>query len=68
MSVPCILEPSAAKVIPVIFVSAFRGDGTEGNPVRMISLYYSLDGELLACYDELNGPPDSFHTCQREAA
>lgn len=37
-----------------------RGDGSQENPERLVHLYFSLDGQLLACNDELNGPPDSF--------
>jgi hypothetical protein len=37
-----------------------RGDGSHGNPERLIELYFARNGDLLACYDPINGPPDSF--------
>ena len=49
-------------MIQVIFVPCHRGDGSLENPERVINQYFSLDGELLACYDEINGPPDSFRS------
>lgn len=60
MSVPCHLPPVRAAVVEVIHVSAMRGDGSAGNPERLIELYFARDGELLACYDPINGPPDAF--------
>lgn len=45
----------------VIHVAASRGDGSTENPERIIDLYFRPTGELLACYDPLNGPPDAFH-------
>lgn len=36
-----------AKVIPVIWTQERRGLGVDGNPVRLITQYFSLDGELL---------------------
>lgn len=47
-------------------VSAFRGDGSPGNPERLVNLYYAPDGTLLACHDPLNGAPDAF--CVRNGA
>ncbi|MBW7896540.1 MAG: hypothetical protein H3C27_15640 [Opitutaceae bacterium] len=41
-------------------MSAMRGDGSVGNPERLIELYFARDGDLLACYDPINGPPDAF--------
>lgn len=60
MSVECHLPPDKAEVIQVIAVDGMRGDGSPENPERLISLYFSLDGRLLACYDPINGPPDAF--------
>lgn len=54
------LPPDGVRVIPVIVVPCYRGDGSASNPERLIYQYFSLDGELLACYDEINGPPDAF--------
>lgn len=42
---------NSAKVIQVIESHAKRGNGTECNPSRIVTLYWSLDGELLAVYD-----------------
>lgn len=60
MSVPAHNPPHTARVVELIFVPAFRGDGSEGDPERMINLYFSKEGELLACYDPLYGPPDGY--------
>ncbi|RJX81271.1 hypothetical protein [Pseudomonas sp. LS-2] len=60
MSVPFHVPPSKAELIQVIHVAASRGDGSSANPERIIDLYFSPTGELLACNDPLNGPPDSF--------
>lgn len=60
MSIEFHLPPAMVQVFQVIHVVAWRGDGSKKNPERLIHLYYSLDGRLLACYDELNGAPDSF--------
>ncbi len=59
MSVERHLPPTAARV-SLIWVSAMRGDGSPGNPERSINLYFNDDGVLMACYDPINGPPDSF--------
>lgn len=61
MPVAMHIPPSNARLIQVIHVAASRGDGSERNPERIIDLYFRPDGTLLACYDPLNGPPDSFH-------
>ncbi|MNJ82555.1 hypothetical protein D3C77_820490 [compost metagenome] len=45
-----------------------RGDGSPSNPERLINLYFNDDGELMACYDPLNGPPDSFNAVFSTAA
>lgn len=37
-----------AKVIQVIEVDERRGRGVEGEPFRIVTQYWSLDGELLA--------------------
>lgn len=41
------------KVIQVIQSKASRGNGSEQNPNRIVTLYHSLNGELLAVYDPL---------------
>jgi hypothetical protein len=38
----------SAKVIQVIVTEVHRGDGVPGNPSRLITQYWTLDGELLA--------------------
>lgn len=60
MPIPCHMPPDRAAVIQVIHVSAMRGDGSAQNPERMIQLYFSLEGDLLACFDPLNGAPDAY--------
>lgn len=59
MSVPMHVDPSV-RVVMVLHVAAFRGDGSPGDPERMVHRYYDAPGELLACYDPINGPPDAF--------
>jgi hypothetical protein len=34
------------------------GDGTEGNPIRRLTEYWSLDGDLLATVDPLDQDKD----------
>lgn len=60
MPVPAHSPPHTARVVELIFVPAMRGDGSEGDPERMINLYFSKEGELIACYDPLYGPPDGY--------
>lgn len=40
-----------AKVIQVIEARCLRGVGTEENPHRLVTAYFTLDGELLADLD-----------------
>lgn len=40
------------KMMEVIHVVSFEGDGTEENPARLINEYYSKEGALLATKDE----------------
>lgn len=54
------LPPLTVKRVSLIFVAVTRGDGTPENPERTAFFYYDDDGELMACYDPINGPPDSF--------
>ncbi len=45
-----------AKVISVIQTESLRGLGTVGDPCRMVTQYWSMDGKFLAEYDpEING-------------
>lgn len=62
MSIPCHLPPYKAELVQLIHVAAYRGDGSEENPERIVNLYFSQQGELLACHDPLNGPADGFVT------
>lgn len=62
MPVPFHMPPHQARIVELIFVPAMRGDGSKENPERIINLYFSKEGELMACYDPLNGPPDGFST------
>ncbi len=43
----------SAKVIQVIETKAARGAGTEEQPARCVTQYWSLDGEFLAEVDDL---------------
>ena len=38
----------SARVIQVIETKALRGEGTCENKIRIVTQYWSLDGELLA--------------------
>lgn len=40
------------KMIEVIEIVAYEGEGTEESPARLINQYYRKDGELLAENDE----------------
>lgn len=40
-----------AEVIQVVKTEALVGQGTHGDPCRMLTQYWALDGELLASYD-----------------
>ena len=60
MSIPMHLTPLTVKRVSLIYVAVMRGDGTEQNPERVAHHYYSDAGELMACYDSINGEPDSF--------
>ena len=45
-----------AKVISVIQTESLRGLGTVGDPCRMVTQYWSMNGKFLAEYDpEING-------------
>nr|WP_223961457.1 hypothetical protein [Burkholderia diffusa] len=48
-----------AKSVTVIVVRAMVGSSNEGDPPRAVRLHYSLDGELLAYFDPLVGPPNA---------
>lgn len=39
------------KVIQVISAEYVHGEGTEASPIRIITRYLTLDGEILAEYD-----------------
>lgn len=43
-----------AKVIPVIRTMAHRGSGTKESPLRWVTQYWSLGGELLAEKEDVN--------------
>lgn len=40
--------PRLVKMIEVVMVESLRGFGQQGDPVRVVTQYWSLDGELLA--------------------
>lgn len=37
-----------AKVIQVIAIESITGEGVEGDPIRLVREYFTLDGQLLA--------------------
>ena len=41
----------SARVIEVIEVKTYRGEGVEGDPVRTVTQFWSLDGKFLADND-----------------
>ena len=41
-------QPDKVSVIQVIEVVIARGKGTDDDPVRIVHLYYSMDGKILA--------------------
>lgn len=43
----------SAKVIRVIVIQEVRGDGSKGDPFRMATSYWSMDGERLAERDPI---------------
>ena len=43
---------NCAKIVPLIEVVAVVGKGTEKDPVREITQYWDLDGELLFTSDD----------------
>ena len=36
------------KIVPMVTVEAKVGDGTENNPVRIVTQYWNTDGEMVA--------------------
>lgn len=44
--------PKSAKEIKVIETISTRGSGYSGNPIRLVTQYWSLDGKLLAERDD----------------
>lgn len=54
----------SARVIKVIETKSTRGVGTSANPVRLVTQYWSLDGELLAEKDEFMREKLSQHLSQ----
>ena len=44
-----------ARVIRVIEIKSLVGDGTKDDPCRLITEYFSLDGERLARVKEFEG-------------
>jgi hypothetical protein len=51
--------PRSAKVAQVIVVEAVRGNGmVDGDPIRIVTQYWSFDGELLAEHDPVKPSSD----------
>lgn len=46
----------SVKVVQVIEATFPRGRGIEGDPVRIVTQFWSFDGELLAVNDPLDPP------------
>lgn len=40
---------------------ASRGDGTENKPMRLVTQYWSMDGELLFTIDPMDDPFSNVH-------
>lgn len=40
------------EIMEVIHIVSYEGEGTKGNPARLIDEYYSKDGALLAVKDQ----------------
>lgn len=53
-------KSQSAEVIPVICVEVSKGAGTPGDMCRIITEYWSLNGELLAVHD----PVDEDYDCE----
>jgi hypothetical protein len=47
-----------AKVIELIWVQSVFGKGVDGDPVRAVDEYYTLDGVLVARVDSWEGEED----------
>lgn len=60
MSIPMHINPLSVKRVTLTYVLAMRGDGSKENPERQVEYYYNDEGELVACHDPINGPPDGF--------
>ncbi len=43
--------PRSVRQVTVIEVEAARGLGVEGDPVRCVMQYWSMEGKMLAEYD-----------------
>ncbi len=50
--------PDSVKLIRVIETKTLRGAGTMDDPARIVTQYWSLDGELLADDDTYIKPID----------
>ena len=60
MAVPMYMSPISVRRVTLIQVMTMRGADSPENPGRMVTYYYDDNGELVACYDPINGPPDCF--------
>lgn len=56
------LLPEVRRVETLQLTVQRGAEGNPKNPLRWVWLYYGLDGQLLACYDPINGPPDAFNS------
>jgi hypothetical protein len=51
--------PESVAPLQVIQVIGCRGAGVEGDPIRHVIQFYSMDGRLLAESDPVKGSPPS---------
>lgn len=59
--IPIYAPPDRAEVVQLIYFAAMRGGSGPDNPAREVHFYFSFEGQLMACYDPINGEsPDVF--------
>lgn len=49
---------NSARVIEVIETKSCRGNGTQDDPIRIVTQYWSLEGKMLAEKDVINDKID----------
>lgn len=53
-------RPLNVEKVKLIRVCHMRGDKSLENPERLVSYYYTSEGAMVACYDEINGKRNAF--------